>query len=110
MLTTHLFRLGLQQRNVLRDRRGEGMMARIPTVLLLVEAQQRKINHPKKIEACWINHEFSLASENLRAIKTYLPQDLACIQPLIGREQDQIAFLDGQLTCERLALGLAEEL
>src|SRR5262249_53523811 len=50
MLTPHFFRIALEHRNVFRHGSRERMMTRIPTVLLFVEAQQRKIDYPKKIK------------------------------------------------------------
>ena len=43
MLAADFLRIGLEQRNVLRHRRGERMMAGIPAVLFLVETEQREI-------------------------------------------------------------------
>src|SRR5881296_1658226 len=51
MLATDFFGVGGQQRDVLGNRRGERMMTGIPAVLLLVETQERKIDHPEEIKS-----------------------------------------------------------
>src|SRR5580698_4082642 len=49
VLPANFARIACQKRDILRHRRSERMMARIPAVLLPVERQQWKINHPEKI-------------------------------------------------------------
>src|SRR5438445_176744 len=75
MLPTDLFRIGLQEGNVLSHGRGEWMMARIPAIVFLVETQQREIDDPKKIKTIGGNGQLPLPAQNVRAIKTDLPED-----------------------------------
>jgi len=84
-------------------------MTRIPPVLFLVEAQQRKIHNPQEVKPIGGNRQLPLPFQNVRAVKPDFAEDFARIQPLIGGEQNQIAFLDGQLLCQRSLFGVAEK-
>ena len=46
MLAADFFRVGFEKRNILGHRRGERMMAGIPAVLFVIEAEQREIRRP----------------------------------------------------------------
>src|SRR5439155_6737384 len=88
VLAADLLRVALEHRNVLRNRRGERMVAGVPTVLLLIKAQQREVHHPEKIETVGGNGKLALAFEHLSAVEANLAEDLARNQPLIGGKQD----------------------
>ena len=77
-------------------RRGERMMAGIPAVLLAVETEQRKFDDPQEIEPVGIDRQLALRLEHVGAIKPDLAQNFAGVEPLVGGEQDQVAFLDCQ--------------
>src|SRR5439155_24787553 len=109
VLAANFFRIACQQRDVLHHRRGERVMARIPTVLFLVEAQQRKVHHPEKLKAVWINGQLPLSLQNLGAVKPDSAEDLTRDQPLVGGEQNQVALLDRELVLERRFFGVIEE-
>ena len=101
MLAANLLRIGLEQRNILGHRRGERMMAGIPAVVLAVETEQRKFHDPEEVELMRINRQLALPFQNLGAIQTDLAEDFAGVQPLVGGEQNQIAFLNRELGGER---------
>ena len=61
-------------------------------MILAIETQQRKIDHPKEIKL-ERDGQLSLILEDLRAIKPNLPEDLASGQPLVSREKNQVPFL-----------------
>src|SRR5258706_3185245 len=94
MLASDLLRLGLQQWNILRHGSGKGVMAGIPAVLLLIKTDQWEIYNPQEIKTVGGYRELALSFKNIRAVEANLSQDFACRQPLVGREQNQIAFLD----------------
>src|SRR5690349_7565951 len=110
MLAPHLPGVGLKERHVFGHRSREGMMAGIPAILLLIEAEQGEIDHPKEIESSRVEGQFALSFQHVCAVKAYFAEDLAGIEPLIGREQDQVAFLNGQLASQSLFLNWSEEL
>src|SRR5258706_14151780 len=96
MLSANLLRVAREQRDVVRHRRRERMMTRVPAVLFLVETEQREIHDPKKVETIGGDGEFSLRLQDLGAVETNLAEDLARVEPLIGGEQDQITLLNRQ--------------
>src|SRR5687767_1827068 len=110
MLATDFLGIAFQQGHVLGNRRGEWMMARVPSVLLFVETEQWKVHDPEKIETVCRNVELALAAKKLRAIKPNLAENLTGGQPLVGREEDEVAFLDLEPLGERSFLGIAKEL
>ena len=79
MLTADFFRIVLEQRDIFGHRSSERMMARIPTVLFLVETEQRKVHDPEEIETVRIDCKFALAREHVGAIKPDLAEDFACV-------------------------------
>ena len=109
MLAANFFRISFQQRDVFRDGCGERMMAGIPAVLFAIKAEQRKFDDPEKIKLLRIYHELPLPFQNLGAIKANLAEDFASVQPLVGGEENQIAFLNRELGGERGFLGFAEK-
>src|SRR2546425_11635503 len=60
MLSTHLFGIALQKRDVLSHRSSERMMAGVPAILLFIETEQGKIDDPKEIKAVWIDVQLAL--------------------------------------------------
>lgn len=110
MLTANLLWVGLEEQDILGHRSRERMVARIPTVHLPIEAQQRELDDPKEIKARRINHQLALGLEHLSAVEADLAQDLARIEPLVSGEENQIALLDAQLLGEGRLLRLVEEL
>src|ERR1051326_1709192 len=110
MLAADFFRVAVQKWDVLGDRRGERMMAGVPAVLLFIETQQRKINHPQEIKTIARNSETPLRFQKLSAIEPNLAQNLAGGQPLIGCKQEQIAFFDLRFFGERRLFRFTEEL
>src|SRR6202000_390187 len=101
MLAADFFRIGLEKRNVLAYRRGERMMAGIPAVLFAIETEERELDHPQEIETVGRNNKLPLPLQNVGAIETNLAEDFAGREPLIGGEQNQIAFLDLQFRNQR---------
>ena len=97
MLAANFFRVGLEQRDVLRHGRGERMMAGIPAVLFLIETEQREIDDPQEIESIGGDGQLALRFQDVRAIETDLAENFAGVEPLIGGEQNQIAFFDFQV-------------
>ena len=57
-----------------------------------------------------IDGQLSLPLQYFRAIQPDLAEDFAGGEPLIGREQDEISFLNFKFGNERLFFGLAEKL
>ena len=110
VLPPNLFGILGEKRNVLGNGSRERVMARIPPVLFLVEAQQWKINHPKEIKTPGRNAEFAEDSQNLDGVEPDAAEDFAREQPFAGGEQDQIAFLDPQVPRQGFLLGRREEL
>ena len=110
VLAADLFRVALEQRDVLGHRRGERMMTGIPAVLFVVEPEERKFNHPQEIEAVGGNGELALGLEHVGAVKSDFSEDFAGGQPLVGGKQNQVAFFDLELLGERRFFGGAEEL
>src|ERR1035437_9102191 len=94
MLTADLLGVDLEHRDILGHRRGEWMVARIPAVLLLIEAQQREINDPEKIEPVCRDDQLPLPFQYVRAIESDLAQDFACREPLVSGEQDEVVPAD----------------
>ena|SRR2546430_629705 len=99
MLTTHFFRIAFQHTDVFSHQHGEKMMTRIPTVLFFVEAEQRKIDYPKKIEPIGRNNQLALRLQKIRAVKADASQNFARSEPLVGCEQNQIALFNRELLC-----------
>src|SRR5208283_5548170 len=110
MLAADLFRVGVQQWNIFGHRRRERVMAGVPTILFLVEAQQREIHHPKKIKAMSRDDQLAGGLQDLRAIETDFTEDLAGIEPLIGGEENQITLLDFEFGGQGRLLLVAKEL
>ena len=111
MLAAHFFGIGGQQRNVLRHRRGERMMAGIPAVLFLVEGQQAGNPPPRENQSGWR----SIASlprhfQNVGAIEADFAQDFAGVEPLVRGEENQVAFLDFQFAGQGGLFGVVEKL
>ena len=77
-----------------RDGGGEGMMAGIPAVLFAVETEQRKFDDPEEIKPAVGNGELALGLENVGAIEPDFAEDFAGVEPLVGGEENQVAFLD----------------
>ncbi len=96
MLAAHFLRVGLEQRDVLGYRRGERMMARIPAVLFAIKPSSGKLDDPKEIKLMRINHQLPLPFQNVGAIQTDFAEDFTGVQPLVGGEENQVAFLDFQ--------------
>src|SRR5439155_13572255 len=84
MLATDLFWVGGQERDVLGNRRSERMMTGIPAVLLLIETQERKIDHPEEIKSIGRNLQPALRFQKLGAVEADFAQDFAGSQPLIS--------------------------
>src|ERR1043165_4604920 len=94
VLAPNLFGIRFKHADVFGDGSGKWMMARIPAILLFIETEQREIDPPKKIESVGWNGELALRFQNVRAIETNASQDFASREPLVGGEQNQIAFFD----------------
>src|SRR5688572_18233425 len=105
MLAANFFRLGFEEANVFGNWSRERMMAGVPPVLFLVEAEQREINDPEKVEAIGWDRQFALSFKELGAIKPDLAQDFAGSEPLVGGKQDQVTFLDQKFFLQSLFLG-----
>ncbi len=110
VLAADFLGVGLEQRDVVGHGCGERMMAGIPAVLFAVEPEQRKFDDPEEIELIRRNRQLALRLEHVGAIEPDLAEDFARGQPLIGGEQDQVAFLDLELGDKRLLLGVVEKL
>src|SRR4029077_15056153 len=89
--------VGFEERDVLGHGGREWMVAGIPAVLLLVEAQQREVHEPKEIKIVGWDVQLSLCFEQVGAIKADFAQNFARAEPLVGGEEDQIAFFQCQL-------------
>src|ERR1035437_434068 len=94
VLAANFLRIGLEQRDVFRDRCGERMMAGIPAVLFAIKAEQRKFDDPEEIKLVGGNNELPLPFQNVGAIQTNLAENFAGVQPLVGGEENQVTFLD----------------
>jgi len=84
-------------------------MTRIPAVHLLVEAQQRKIDHPEKIKTVRGNRQLSLPLQHVRAVSGFC-RGFHKPTAIVGGEQDQIAFRHRQCAGQRGLLRLVEKL
>src|SRR5688500_6596784 len=85
------------------------MMAGIPAVLFLIEAEEREIDDPEEVEPLRIDAELALGDQDLGAVKSNPTENFTGVEPLVGREQDQVAFLDIELLCESGSFGVVEE-
>ena len=109
VLASHFFRIALEERHIFGDGRGEGMVAGIPAVLFLVKAQEGKIDDPKEIELVRRDDEFALAFQDFGAVEANAAENLAGIEPLIGGEENQVAFSNRQFADEGLLFGFGKE-
>src|SRR5581483_5931540 len=109
VLAAHLLGIAEQQRDVLGHRCGERMMAGVPAVLFLVEAEEREIHDPEEFELVGGNAELPLLLQHVGAVEANLAKNLAGGQPLVGGEENEIALLDGQLLCQSGFLRVVEE-
>jgi hypothetical protein len=96
---------GLEERNVLGARAGEGMMDGVPFLLLLAPSEQRKINDPEEIES---GRTFKRV-EHFGHAQADAPEGFAGGFPLVGSEQNEVAFLDGKALGEGCLFGFGEK-
>jgi hypothetical protein len=71
-------------------------MARVPAVLFFIEAQEREVDDPQEVETVSGDFQLALRFENISAVEANFAEDFAGIKPLVGREKDEVAFLDGE--------------
>src|SRR5687768_2129643 len=102
MLAANFLGLRLKQRDVLFYRRGEGMVAGVPAVLLLVETEQREIDDPKEIESVVRNVQLAFGFQDVGAVETDAAEYFAGVEPLVGGKKDEVALLNGEFFSQRL--------
>ena len=80
------------------------MMHRVPFAGCGVELEEGEIGHPEKIELFGVRQALKLGDA-----QTQPAEDFAGDFPVVGREEDEIAFFDLEPVLQGLLLSLGEE-
>src|SRR5262249_18365058 len=110
MLAPDLFGLRFEQGYVFSDGGGKRMVTRVPPVLLFIEAQQGKIDHPEEVEPIGRNRQLALRPQYLGAIEPDFAENFTRREPLVCCKENKIAFLDLQTRLKRRFFRVTEKL
>ena len=94
VLTTHLLRIGIQQRNVLDHWRSEWVVRGNVATCFLIKNHQWEFNHPKEFVIIRINGQLLALDEELSCIETYTAEDRTGTLPLARSEEHDVAIFD----------------
>ena len=83
-------------------------MTGVPAVHLLVEHQQREVDHPEEIELVGRDGHLAHLGKFLGAVEADFAEDFAGVEPFVGGEQDEIALFDAHFFLQGSLLGVTE--
>ena len=109
VLAANFLGFGFEEWDVVRDGGSKRMVAGVPAVLFFVEAEEGEIDDPKEVELVSGDVEFAFGFEDFGAVEADAAEDFAGVEPLVGGEEDEVAFLDGELLGEGGFFGVREK-
>ena len=84
------------------------MVARVPTIHLLIKGEQREVDHPQEVELIRRDLQFAERHQFPRRIQANFAKDFTGVQPFIGSKENEVALFDFQLLLQGRLFGFTE--